>query len=143
MATAHADQLVVWVTVVGGIAAWLASVVALWRTRAGGALPETRVRELLAELIKDFDELSALGPGHPEWFLDSGRRERELRLASLHAQLADDNLMQQVAVCRAAYLDCWAVSSARLPVFVETDLSEATRKGSAAAAFVLGRIGAI
>lgn len=142
MATTHADQLVVWVTVVGGIAAWVASVVAVWRTRAGGGLPETRVRELLAELIEDFDELEALGPGHPEWFLDPERRERELRLDSLHADLADENLRQQVAVCRAAYLDCWAISSARWSASVGADLPEATRRGAAAAAAILGRIGA-
>lgn len=132
----------VWVTIAGSIAAWLAVVVALWRTRAGGGLPEYQVQYLLGELIEDFDELAALGAEHAEWFVDSDRRDRELRLARLHARLADDGAVQQVAVCRAAYLACWALSSAGSSIDVDTELSEATRRGSAAAASALERISA-
>jgi hypothetical protein len=143
MTTTHADQLVIWVLVAGSIAVWVAAVVALWRTRVGGGLPENQVRELLQELIEDFGEVAALGSGYPQWFLNPGRRERELRLASLHAHLADDGLREQVAVCRAAYLACWALSSARSPASGEADLSEAAQRGSAAAASALGKISAV
>lgn len=142
MATTDVGQWLVWMTVVGSIAAWMAVVVDLWRTRAGGELPERQVRYLLEELIKDFDELAA-GAGRHEWFIDPVRRDRELRLAALNAALSDDGLELQVLICRAAYLDCWTMASAGLPVAADGHLSEATRRGSVAAASALARIKAV
>jgi hypothetical protein len=133
-------QVIGWVTIFGGLVVLLWIAVALWRNRR--KLPEAELEDLLDDLIRDFTELEALHSVGPDWFTEPRRRQRELRLASLH-ELLDASLVAAVAECRARYLDCWAQAAAGSPEAAgNADLVHLARMSASRALNLVRRAGA-
>jgi hypothetical protein len=133
-------QAIGWVTIFGGLVVLLGIAVALWRNRR--RLPEAELENLLGDLIHDFTELEALRSRGPDWFTERRRRQRELRLASLH-ELIDANLAAAVAECRARYLDCWAQAATGSPEAAGNgDLVHLGRASASRALSLIRRAGA-
>lgn len=95
------------------------------------------MRPLLEGLIYDYNELIAAGGVPSPWFLDHGRQQRDLSLASLQGAVVDDELNSLIGEARGNYQDCFAFSSpTRSPAHVEKQLKHASTGRAAGSAAV-------
>ena len=105
------ETALAWVSSAGGLAGFIALVVALLQTRRRRFVPDPALRGLLEALFRDFNEIVATGAAHAPWFLEDERQAQQGRLSSLQNAIVDEALHAKVAAARAEYHDCWACAS--------------------------------
>ena len=134
------ETVAAWVGAVGGVSGFLALGGTWISGRRRRRLPDPALRPLLEALIYDYNSVIADGGELSPWFLEHGRQQRDLALASLHGAVVDDDLNDLIGDARGNYQDCFAFSApSRTPAHAEKQLAHASA-GRAAASAALERM---
>jgi hypothetical protein len=99
-----------WIAAAGGFAGFLALLLEVWRSRRRRRQPPDELLGQLVELHGWFQAVIVHGERDSEWFRDPDRPQREILLAVISGQLADNELFKLVRAARTTWMDCVALA---------------------------------
>jgi hypothetical protein len=99
-----------WIAAAGGFAGFLALLLEVWRSRRRRRQPPDELLGQLVELHGWFQAVIVHGERDSDWFRDPDRPQREILLAVISGQLADNELFKLVRAARTTWMDCVALA---------------------------------